>query len=138
MALVLDTGVLYGALDESDPDHAACAALVEETPEQLLIPVLVLGELDYWVRKFASADAWLTFCQDIREGAYTIYQLDSQLLLAAAQVEARFADLGVGLVDASVVVTCESIGETRVATLDRRHFSVLRTSDGKALDILPA
>src|SRR5207248_7174892 len=101
MALVLDTGVLYGALDESDPDHAACAALVEETPEQLLIPVLVLGELDYWVRKFASADAWLTFCQDIREGAYTIYQLDSQLLLAAAQVEARFADLGVGLVDAS-------------------------------------
>jgi len=61
-----------------------------------------------------------------------------KLLFAAAQVEAKYADLGVGLVDASVFVTCESIGETRVATLDRRHSSVLRTSDGKALDTLPA
>ena len=138
MALVLDTGVLYAALDESDPDHESCAGLLAEASEQLLIPVLVLGELDYWVRKFASADAWLTFCEDVRDGAYTLFQLDAQLLFAAAELEARYADLGLGLVDASVFATCEALGEPKVATLDHRHFGVLRTSDGKALELLPA
>jgi hypothetical protein len=36
-----------------------------------------------------------------------------------------------------VFVACQSLNETKVATLDRRHFSMLRTQDGQALDILP-
>ncbi len=137
MALVLDTGVLYAALDSEDPDHAECAALLEETDEQLVIPAPVLVELDYWVRKVANTDAWLSFCEDVVAGAYAIYALDQDLLLTAAQLEVRFADLSVGLVDAAVFSTCEALGESKVATLDRRHFSLLRTRDGKALDLVP-
>ncbi len=39
--------------------------------------------------------------------------------------------------NAAVFATCEALGETKVATLDRRHFSVLRTEDGSTLDLLP-
>ena len=137
MALVLDTGVLYAALDENDADHAACAGLLGSTREQLVIPSPVLIELDYWVRKFASADAWLTFCEDVGGGAFVIYPLDTELLLTAARLQARYADLPLGLVDAAVFVTCEALGEPKVATLDHRDFGILRTDTGKALDIVP-
>lgn len=137
MALVLDTGVLYAALDQEDPDHAACADLLSGTHEELVIPSPVLVELDYWIRKFASADAWLAFCEDIASGAYTIFGLRSDHVLAAARLEASYADLRLGFVDAAVFVTVEAIGETRLATLDHRHFSVLRTSQGEALNLLP-
>ncbi len=45
MHLVLDTGPLLAALDAADPDHAACAALLEEAMEDLVVPSLVLAEL---------------------------------------------------------------------------------------------
>jgi uncharacterized protein len=138
VALVIDTGVLYAMLDERDPDHEECAELLEHAEEQLVIPSLVLVELDYWVRKFASAEAWLSFCEDVAAGIYVLYPADAALLLAAAHLEAKYADLPLSLVDAAVVCTCEAIGERKVATLDHRHFGVVKTSDGRTLEILPA
>lgn len=137
MALVLDTGVLFAALDADEPAHDACEDLVRTMGEQLIIPAPVFVELDYWVRKAGTADAWLTFCEDVAAGAYTIYPLEPALLVAAAQLEARYADLPLGLVDAAVFAVCEAIGERKVATLDRRHFSILRTSEGRALELVP-
>ena len=137
MALVLDTGVVYAALNEDDPDHEQCASLLGAAEEQLILPLPVLVELDYWLRLAASSDVWLAFCEDIAGGAYSLWSLDAALLLKAAQLQSRFSDQPIGFVDAAVFVTCEALGEEKVATLDRRHFSGLRTQDGKALRILP-
>jgi predicted nucleic acid-binding protein len=137
MALVLDTGVLYAALDASDPDHGRCADLLERATEDLLVPAPVLVELDYWVRKFASAEAWLAFMERVVDGAFGVYRLDDGELLAAAKIQARYPEVRLGFVDAAVFVTCESLSESKVATLDRRQFCVLRTDDGRALEILP-
>ena len=137
MALVLDTGVLYAALDASDPDHKRCTDLLETAKEDLLIPSPVLVELDHWVRKFASAATWLDFMQQVAGGAFTIYGLDDAEYLRAAQVQARYPQIRLGLVDAAVFVTCQSLKESKVASLDRRHFSLLRIEGGRALEILP-
>ena len=47
-------------------------------------------------------------------------------------------DQKLGFVDAAVFCSCQALGERKVATPDRRHFSVLRTNDGRALDLLPS
>lgn len=137
MALILDTGVLLAALDEADADHEACADLIGSSQEELVIPSPVMVELDYWIGKLASPDAWLTFCEDVHGGAYILYPLHRDGLLAAAQLQVKYADLRLGLVDATVFVACGELGERKVATLDRRHFSVLRTDAGDALQIVP-
>jgi predicted nucleic acid-binding protein len=98
--------------------------------------VLDTGVL-YAAHKFASPQAWTTFCHSIDDGAFTLYPLDASVLVAAAAVQHKYADLPLGLVDASVFVTCERLGERSVATLDRRHFSVLRTAKGHGLTIVP-
>lgn len=138
MALVLDTGVLYAALDRSDPDHESCRDLIADAQEELVVPAAVLVELDYWVRKFADPSAWLAFAEDVHGRAYTVFPLDATILLRSAQLQNRYADLPLGLVDASVICTCEALGEGKVATLDRRHFTVVMTEGGRSLDILPA
>jgi predicted nucleic acid-binding protein len=43
----------------------------------------------------------------------------------------------VGTVDASVVATAERLGIVEVATLDRRHFSVVRPRHTEAFRLLP-
>ena len=137
MALVLDTGVIYAALYRDDPDHEACASLLQEATEQLIIPDPVLVELDYWLGQAASLDVWQQFSDDVAVGAYALWPVDSSLLSAASRLQRRFEDQPIGFVDAAVFCTCAALGEEKVATLDQRHFSVLRTEQGRSLDLLP-
>jgi len=127
---------LYAALNASDPAHDDCAALLRDATEPLIIPDPVLPQLDYWVRKIASADAWLSFCEDVAAGAYHLQHLTPAHLVEAASLQVRYRDLPLDFVDAAVFVVC-ALGERKVATLDHRDFSVLRTSEGQALTILP-
>ena len=137
MALVLDTGVIYAALDTADEDHERCASLLAGSDEQLVIPQPVCVEVDYWIRKNATVDAWLAFCEDVAAGGYTLWSVDRDLMLRAAQIQVDYDDQPIGFVDASVVATCEVLGEEKVATLDRRHFGTIRTRSGEGLHLLP-
>jgi predicted nucleic acid-binding protein len=49
----------------------------------------------------------------------------------------RYADLPLGAVDASVVAVAERLKITQVATLDRRHFTVVRPEHVPAFELLP-
>lgn len=137
MALVLDTGPVVAALNRSDPQHGACAALLLTGTEDLVVPSPVLVEVDYWLRKLGGQDAWGAFVDDIADGVYRVHHLDQQDLTRAVDLEMTYADLRLGLVDAAVLATCERLGETKVATLDRRHFTVVRLAHCPVLEILP-
>jgi len=134
---VLDTSVLLALLEGRDPEHGRCAAVLQGLREDLVVPSPVLVELDYWLRKLGELDVWRIFTEDVAEGAYRLHHPDDEDLLRAADLEQRYADLDLGFVDASVIATCERLGETKVATLDRRHFSVVRPAHCDALTLLP-
>lgn len=138
MALILDTGVIVALLDAGDRDHARCVALADGTREPLVVPAATLVEVDYWVRKRLSADAWRIFVEDIARGAYLLDATDERDLSRAAELEEQYDDLPLGFVDASVIAVCERLGEKKVATLDRRHFSIVEPRHVKRLEILPA
>jgi predicted nucleic acid-binding protein len=136
--VVLDTGVLLAALDANDPRHreatAVLAGLERDVP---VVPAPILSELDYCLRKRGAAATWTAFCKDVVRGRYAVHHLDPDALLRAASLQAKYADLPIGFVDAAVFVTCVELEDPQVATFDRRHFSVLRTEDGRTLEIVP-
>jgi len=47
------------------------------------------------------------------------------------------SDADIGFVDAAVLAVTERLGEPKLATLDRRHFSTLRPRHVDALILLP-
>ena len=138
MALILDTGPLLAALDANDPDHGRCAELIEGAPEDLVVPALVLAELDYWCLERLGVNAWLVFLDDLLEGAYRTEHPSDQDLHRCRELQAQYEDLVLGVVDASIVALAERLGEERVATLDHRHFSVVRPEHVEALTLLPS
>ena len=137
MALILDTGPLLAALDRSDPDHAACARLLTDATEDLVVPELVLAELDYWCSRRLSVDAWVVFLDDVLTGAYRIEAPTHADLTRCRELQTSYTDLGLGVVDASIVALAERLGEPKVATLDRRHFSAVRPIHVPAFEIRP-
>jgi uncharacterized protein len=137
VALVLDSGVLLAALDGADPDHEACAELIGETKEQRIVPALVLSEVDYWCHKRLDGGVWLGFLEDILDGAYTVEDLTRADLERCHELQSTYTDLEVGVVDASVLAVVERLEETKVATLDARHFATMRPRHLLALTLLP-
>lgn len=137
MALILDTGVLYAALDRRDAAHEECRRLLEDTDEQLVIPAVILPEVDYLLTMRARPEALLDVLSDMANGAYTVGDLDPEDYGRVREICARYSDSDIGFVDAAVLAIVERLGEDKVATLDHRHFSVLRPRHVDSLRLLP-
>lgn len=137
MALILDTSALLAALDAADPDHERCATLIAGSSEELVVPVLVLGELDYWCHERLAPAVWLDFLQDVLDGAYSVEHPTRADLERCRELQSTYADLKVGVVDASVMATVERLDESKLATLDHRHFGTMRPQHVEALELLP-
>jgi uncharacterized protein len=137
LALILDTGPLYASLDRGDRDHGRCRSLIEQSEESLVIPSPVLPELDYLVVERLGPGPMLAFLRDIERGAYLIEDLVTPDYRRAGELMDRYADQDIGFVDSAVLAVVERLQEEKLATLDRRHFSILRPKHAKALVLLP-
>jgi uncharacterized protein len=126
--LVADTGGLLRALARRQngspawPEYAA--ALTQATA--VIVPALVLSEVDYFLRQERPAMRKL-IAELLDPG--TTYELEPVIptdLVRALEIDAKFANLGLGLVDATVATVAERRREYRVLTTDRAHFSAVR------------
>lgn len=100
--------------------------------------MLVLGELDYWCQKRFAGDVCLSFLRDVLDGTYRIEHPTSGDLKRCEELQSTYADLEVGVVDASILAAVERLGEPKLATLDHRHFGTMRARHVEALELLPA
>jgi predicted nucleic acid-binding protein len=138
VALILDTGPLYASLDRSDADHAACRALIEDADEPLVIAAPVLVEVDHWIQQRLTPGVLVGLLADIEAGAYIVEDLARSDYTRVRQLCDRYADSDIGFVDAAVLAVVERLDEPKLATLDRRHFGLLRPRHVDSLVLLPA
>ena len=137
MALILDTGPLYASLDRSDADHRPCRQLIENANEPLIVPAPVLVEVDYWIHARLQPHVLTALLDDIADGAYLIEDRHSVDYRRVRELCDRYADADIGFVDAAVLAIAERLNERKLATLDRRHFGILRPRHVEALHLLP-
>jgi predicted nucleic acid-binding protein len=138
VALILDTGPLYASLDRSDRDHAACRRLIETSVESLVIPAPVLVEVDYWIHERLHPGVLVSLLDDVVAGAYEVELLGTADYARVREICDRYADSDIGFVDAAVLAVTERLGEPKLATLDHRHFGLLRPRHVETLELLPA
>jgi len=136
-ALVVDSGPLYAAVDENDAAHAAVVEVLEATPGPFIVPILVVAEVAYLIAKRLGSGAEARFVARIGTPDLVPEQVHPQDWSRIGELVARYRDLRLGTVDASVVAAAERLGVTRIATLDRRHFSVVRPAHVDAFELLP-
>ena len=135
--IVLDTGGLYAALDANEALHGrAVAALVAAAPPRAVSP-FVLAELDYLIASRVGHQAQLALIDEVARGAYQLELFSSEDVGHAKRIMERYADLRIGLADASVVVLANRHRTLELRCTDERHFRVLRGTGGKPFRLLP-
>ena len=106
------------------------------TTEARIVPAPVLVEFDWLVSKH-NRGVFPAFLKDVEAGAYQIEELQAGDYDRAAEIMNSYADANVGFVDAAVLAIVERLGEPKLATLDRRHFGVMKPRHVLSLQLLP-
>jgi hypothetical protein len=98
------------------------------------VPGLVLAELDYFLRD--ERHGMRALIRDLGRGAFLYAPPTDAQLNRAMAIDTKYASLGLGLVDATIVALAEELNVTRLATRDVRDFSAVRLSDGRAFELV--
>jgi predicted nucleic acid-binding protein len=137
LALILDTGPLFAVLNRGDSHHRACRALLESSREHLVIPAPVLPELNFLIRRSLHPGVLAALLDDILAGAYHVENVQPEDYARIRELCDLYGDSDIGFVDAAVFAIVERLREPKLATLDRRHFGVLRPRHVDSLTLLP-
>lgn len=124
-------------MDEDDRHHQACLDLLLTYQGPLVVPTLVVTEVAYLIETRLGPEAEVRFLGDLASGALVTEPVASADWLRIAELVWEYRDFPLGTVDASVVTVGERLGIQELATLDRRHFSVVRPTHTSTFELLP-
>ena len=124
--IVADTGAILALADESDAHHGALVRAYRSSPAEWVLPWAILPEIDYLLESRVSSGAADDFLRDLASGAFSVEWGKPADLARAEEICRRHRDLRVGLVDAVVMAVAERLSADAIATLDLRHFSVVK------------
>lgn len=139
--LVADTGGLLRAL-ASTPDGRASFPEYEQaliSASAIIVPALILAEVDYFLRRERATMRRLV--AQIFDPA-TRYEYEAPRpsdIARALELDARFRELELGLVDGTVLAVAERRNVYRILTTDRRDFGAVRVGPRltRALELIP-
>lgn len=129
MRVVVDTGPLVAAANRRDEAHELAAHLVTELGRELVIPSPVLAEVDHLLRARVGTPTARLFLDAVAGGSHEVGYLTSELLRTAVAIDARFATLDLGLVDAAVMAFAQR-HQLPVLTFDFEDFRAAPPSSG--------
>jgi uncharacterized protein len=133
--LIADISGIIALLDRDDLHHQAAVEAIKG--QKIYISVTVLPEVDYLASKYLGERVARTFLEDIERDNFALLPFELVDLKKATSIMARYRDLPLGLVDASLLVLAERYSINQILTLDRRHFNLIQSDKVRYFTILP-
>lgn len=135
--IILDTGGLLAAIDASQRFHEAARRALEAASAPWTLSPFVLAELDCLLATRVSQSAERALLAEVGREVYGLEALEPSEIAAAERLIGRYAELELGLADASLVVLANRYGVRDLLTLDERHFRALRGPGGRPFRLSP-
>lgn len=136
MPVVVDSSVLVAAADAGDRAHARVRDAIAEERSEIVVPQTTVPEVCHLLRHRLGASAEVQFVEALAASPWRLEPLSGPDVKRCAELVARYADLPLGFVDASVVAIAERLGAIRIYTLDA-DFSMVRPRHVKAFELMP-
>lgn len=102
-----------------------------------MIPQLVVAEVGYLLEVRIGTEAEVRFLGDLAAGNFITEPVSAADWIRIAELVAQYGDLPLDTVDASIVAAAERLKVREIATLDRRHFTVVRPAHIDTFDLYP-
>ena len=139
--MIVDTGALFAIYNTRDRHHKGAASVLRQAlkdRERLWVPSPVLAELHWLARRLQRREEFIArVLGDIADGAWDLVDLSPADARRIGVLLMQYQDARLDFVDAACIALAERLGETTIATVDRRDFSIVRPAHVPALRLLP-
>ncbi len=133
LTVVADTGAIYALIDQRDAWHERVMTWWTQRPRSVVLPATILSEISYLLGTRIGPHADVAFARALAEGEFVVESLEPEDVQRAAELVREYADLPLGLTDATVIAIAERLDAAEILTTDRRHFQVARSRQRAAL-----
>ena len=139
MTYLLDSGFLYGLLNDVDSHHERVVSASKNLEGTVYLPTIVTTEVAYSMTKYLGVGGLIAFLDILAnpEQFFTLVEPTHADYERASQIVRQYNDSNIDFVDAVVVAIAERMKVTRILTVDQRHFRLFRPRHCTAFEILP-
>lgn len=130
--ILCDTGVIVAAVNPNDPHRNVCMQILATVREPLITTWPCLTEAMYLVGTAGQEK----LRRQLEQGAYVLPDPTLAHVLRACALMRKYADIPMDFAGASLVVSAEVLGVTRILTFDA-HFYAYRIGDRTPFSVLP-
>lgn len=138
--IIVDTGPIVAAAVTTEVDHHACTELfggLHLAQRRLVLSATVVSEVGHLLGRDLGTYAEARFIRSIAGGDFQLVNLEPEDIDRMAELVAQYEDSKLDTTDASVIAIAERLNISEVATLNRRHFSIVRPRHIAAFTLLP-
>ncbi|MDC0833290.1 PIN domain-containing protein [Geitlerinema sp. CS-897] len=134
---ILDTSFLFALTDRSDRNHQRVLTVAQSANEPLVLPVVVFPEVCYLIASRLGHPAMRRFVSRMTSDAVRVESMTTEDLVRVHQILEQYSDTQLDFTDAAIVAIAERLNITRVYTLDRRDFSIVRPNHCDYFELFP-
>ena len=136
--VITDTSFLVAVYNSEDINHQAAVDFGYGTaPDAMLVPDVVLPELAYVIVRDLGYAGLRSILQNLRLSAIEFVPLEEGDLDRISEIAATYESARFDIVDCCIMAIAERLGINRIATFDRRDFSIFRPQHGGFFELLP-
>ena len=131
-----DTAPLVALVNARDKDHGRCVAALQTLPRPLVTTWPCFAEAMYLCYRNGGYPAQQALWRFVARRVLTFHDLSAAEIAQMPILMEKYRDTPMDLADASLVVAAQTLGATRIFTLDSDFF-VYRLENGAALKVVP-
>ena len=136
MTIVTDTGYIYALYNSKDSRHEEAMDFASIYHGETVVPQVILPEVCHLFKRDLGYAGVLGFLANIN-GLNASEPLLPVDLLRAGEIAVKYRDAEYDFVDCCIMSIAERLNVTRIATFDRRDFSIFQPRHCDYLELLP-
>ena len=137
MSILADTGYVYALYNPEDPHHQRAKAFAKVNTEPVLLPAVLLPELGFLFRRDLGYAGIVEFLERFKDIDASIEPMLYADLTRIYEIARQYASSRLDIVDCCIFAMAERLNIIRIATFDRRDFSIYKPTHCESFELLP-
>ena len=137
MTVLLDSGFLFASLNTSEAEHQPTIRVLENIREPIVLPVPAITEVAYLLARDINNEAAADFIDSLAASELTVETPHEERLLALRRDPSPVCRCQGRFRRCLIVAIAERLNITRILTLDRRDFQMIRPKHCSSFELFP-
>lgn len=138
MPVIVDSSFIYALFNHSEAHHIDAVNFAIGNTEELLMPDAVLPELSYLFRRDFGYAGVQRLLESIQSFNARYVPITADDIPQMHEITMRYASAEFDIVDCCIMAIAERLSITRIATFDRRDFSIYRPRHCPFFKLMPS